>query len=145
VLRRATPRTKPFNMLRVLRGDSDEVRLHSRFIAALVDPALHVLGHALLLEFLNALEVPTGGYGAFSLSGLAVHVEHAGIDILITNDQRQAVLIENKVYAGDQDRQLRRYHDYLRDQGYGAVFVRYLSIDGHSPSQQSLAGLDSEL
>jgi hypothetical protein len=145
LLRRSVPNTSRFNLFLALRGAGDEVRLHSRFIGALLDPENHVLGRELLIDFLREIEVPIAGPESFSLLGLKVQVEHMGIDLLITNADRQAVLIENKIFAGDQEKQLRRYHDELLARKFSPIFVRYLTIDGHAPAEDSLSGLDKEL
>ncbi|WP_180278755.1 PDDEXK-like family protein [Janthinobacterium sp. 13] len=145
LLRRSVPNTARFNLFLALRGAGDEVRLHSRFIGALLDPAYHVLGYELLIDFLREIEVPITGPESFSLLGLKVQVEHMGIDLLITNADRQAVLIENKIFAGDQEKQLRRYYDELLARNFGPIFVRYLTLDGHEASEDSLSGLNKEL
>ncbi|WP_404840898.1 PD-(D/E)XK nuclease family protein [Alkalilimnicola ehrlichii] len=59
---------------------------------------------------------------------------------MITNGDRQAVIIENKIYADDQESQLRRYHDALKQKGYSPIYIRYLTLDGSAPSEESLAG-----
>lgn len=46
----------------------------------------------------------------FAQSGIEVERERDNIDILITNNVRQAVVIENKIGAEDQSQQLQRYH-----------------------------------
>lgn len=145
LLRRSVPKTPRFNLFLALRGASDEVRLHSRFIGALLDPAHHALGEELLIEFLKEIKIPLTGHGCFSLRGLQVQVEYMQIDLLITNADHQAIIIENKIFAGDQEKQLRGYHDAILSRKYSPIFVRYLTIDAHLPSGKSLVGLDKEL
>jgi hypothetical protein len=57
------------------------------------------------------------------------------IDILIFNLRtKQAIIVENKVWAIDQARQLPRYYWELTEQGeYEVLAVVYLSADGHPP------------
>ena len=141
MLKGRVPHVEKFNVFTVLRSESDEVRLHSRFIGSLIDPVYHGLGRAMLEAFLRQLDVPD-----FPLDGAQVHIECSGVDILVLNSRcGKAVIIENKIYAGDQYQQLRRYYDTIKQQGIQDIYVRYLTLDGHSPSKESLWGLDQEL
>lgn len=79
-------------------------------------------------------------------SGRSVRVdrERNHIDILVTNTsqsgERVALIIENKVGAGDQEKQIQRYVRSLINEGYdiASIYVWYLSPDGHAPSAQSV-------
>ncbi|MBX0332941.1 PD-(D/E)XK nuclease family protein [Pontibacter sp. HSC-14F20] len=52
-----------FNIFSVLRSHSDEVRVHSRFIAELLNPkGSHGQGTLFLNLFLNELEFPHSSY-----------------------------------------------------------------------------------
>ena len=55
-------------------------------------------------------------------------------------------MIENKIWAGDQERQLQRNRDALVRQGYDAASIRlmYLTPYGHEPSEQSLGDIPAE-
>ncbi len=139
-------RPEPFNVFAVLRSESDEVNLHSRFLAAL-------LGHrseeeaANLRDFMGCVKkVASGPLRDFALKGVKVERERDYIDILITNDCGQALAIENKIYAGDQEGQLKRYHKNLVKQGYKkeAIHILYLAIDGRNPSKDSVKCLSDE-
>ena len=48
LLKGKVPQAEKFNVFTVSRSDSDEVRLHSRFIGTLIDPAYHGLSKAML-------------------------------------------------------------------------------------------------
>lgn len=124
-------RRDPFNVFTVLRSSSDEVNLHSRFLAALLDR------RANLEDFMKKFGPD------FKLDGAKVERERHNIDILITNDSGRALAIENKIYAADQDRQIKRYHDELKKR-YRDVHVLYLSIDGHPPSNESIGDLGKD-
>lgn len=136
LLRQRYARRPDFNLFTALRGANDEVRLHSRFIAALLDPQAHDLGHAPLQELLSHC-----GISDFSLEGVRVECERWNIDILVTNIHRQALFIENKINAGDQPEQLVRYHQQLQTSGYQEIHACYLSLDGGDPSADSLGDL----
>ena len=100
-------RPEPFNVFSVLHSESDEVNLHSRFLHALLDyqkPEQEIREN--LADFLQHV-----GIKDFEQSNVKVERERYNIDILITNDdKKEAVVIENKIWAGDQPEQLQRYH-----------------------------------
>lgn len=136
-------RPKPFNVFSVLRLERDEVNLHSRFLHALLDykkPAGE--NRENLTDFLRHV-----GVKDFEQRGIRVEKpERYRIDILITNDSRprQAVVIENKIGAGDQPKQLCRYYNTLKDKGYGNIHVLHLTLNGDKPSEHSFCGCHCE-
>ena len=134
-------RQEPFNVFSVLRSTSDEVNLHSRFLHALLDYRKSPDAERRnLIDFLHSV----AGKENFKEEGIKVERERYNIDILITNDARprQAVVIENKIWAGDQPEQLQRYHKTLKDQGYDDIHLLYLTLYGHDPSEYSVGDLD---
>ncbi|MBF8223645.1 PDDEXK-like family protein [Halomonas sp. 328] len=136
LLRQRHARPPGFNLFTTLRGGNDEVRLHSRFLAALLNPRAHGLGAAPLNELLERCAIRD-----FALEGVRVECERWNIDILVTNARRQALLIENKIHADDQPEQLVRYHRRLREAGYREIHVRYLTLEGRDPREDSLGEL----
>ncbi|QKZ04048.1 PD-(D/E)XK nuclease family protein [Pseudomonas eucalypticola] len=137
LLRAKYQRPPGFNLFSVLRSSSDEIRLHSRFLAFLLDPkATHNQGSALLGLLLERL-----GIQNFDMAHARVDVEYQNIDILVRNRAGQAVIIENKIYAGDQEEQLWRYHQRMQAEGSSEVWTTYLTLDGSEPDEQSSKGL----
>lgn len=135
-------RRDPFNVFTALRSPSDEVNLHSRFLHALLDhrkPGAE-RRRANLEDFTKEFW-PTEHMPGFTSDGAKVERERHNIDILITNGSRQALAIENKIYARDQDGQIKRYYCKLKEQRYRDVYVLYLTIDGHDPSEDSRGNL----
>ena len=131
-------RQDPFNIFSVLRSSSDEVNLHSRFLHALLDhkkPGKETREN--LTDFLQHV-----GVKDFEPTNANVERERDNIDILITNGVGQAVGVENKIWAGDQSKQLKRYHQELTKQGYRKIRLLYLTLEGHPPSEDSAGGLD---
>ena len=63
------------------------------------------------------------------------------VDICIENSSGQMIVIENKIFAGDQEHQILRYVEFLRgrlrNRGGVKFPVLYLTPDGHSPSDDS--------
>ena len=145
-----------FNVFSVLRSESDEVNLHSRFLAALLDyRKAPDKPRANLEDFLQTV----AEHGDFKsdeakkrfceaiASGFdvaRVERERDNIDILISNSAGQAVVIENKIWAGDQHRQLQRYHENLEKRGFEDrnIHVLYLTPHGHEPSDDSKGKLE---
>ena len=66
------------------------------------------------------------------------------IDILLENKEA-CIVIENKIYAGDQDRQMERYYQYATSKGFSKekeqIKLVYLTLDGSPPSEKSLGSL----
>jgi hypothetical protein len=59
------------------------------------------------------------------------------VDILIQNDKRQVLVIENKIDATDQDKQLIRYHHFINEK-FNEGHIFYLTLDGSQTSQISI-------
>ena len=132
-------RPEPFNVFSVLRSEHDEVNLHSRFLHALLDYRQPSDGHRENLEdFLRSIV----GIDKLYPDDAMVERESDNIDILIRDpSSMQAVVIENKIWAEDQPQQLWRYAEQLRGQGYTPRLL-YLTLDGHSPYEDSVADLE---
>lgn len=134
-------RGERFNIFDVLGIDSDELS-HSDVIAELLNPkGTHGQGNAFLELFLKTLQ-PDFTFDADHASVTVAREVSVGkdgrIDILITNDMKQAIIIENKIYAPDQPEQLRRYDSYAeKTYGKGNYRIIYLTLDGHEASDQS--------
>ena len=140
--RHRSNRPKPFNVFAVLRSTSDEVNLHSRFLHALLDVVDSVSGERENLEeFVREVVRVTD----FTVARARVQRESNHIDLLISNGQ-EVIVVENKIWAGDQEQQLQRYRDDLVNQGYDAASIRlvYLTPFGHEPSEQSAGDIPVE-
>ncbi|MDA8031236.1 MAG: PD-(D/E)XK nuclease family protein [Pirellulales bacterium] len=141
-----------FNIFSVLGREYDEVQTHSRFLAELLNPkGSHLRGTVFLRLFFGMLrkknfpqklpEIMDGELKFFDVSAEAGTGDLGRIDILIENREK-CIVIENKIYAGDQERQLGRYYDYAKgkfgnDENFAVV---YLTLDGHAPSDYTLYG-----
>ena len=136
-------RPESFNVFSVLRSESDEINLHSRFLAALLD---HVNPGEAQSRNLESFLKHVANIEGFSMQDVAVSRERYNIDILVTNGAKQALVVENKIWAGDQETQLQRYFDDMKRQGFrdDNIFLRYLTPYGHDPSEKSLGNLPKE-
>ena len=153
-----------FNLFQILGMTSNEVKTHSRFIAELLNPkGSHDMGDVFLrlfIEQLNAAEThfdTNNGetltrhfHGFSSYKGESAIVEaYAGkvtetdggrIDILVNCSEGRKIIIENKIYAGDQKLQMIRYDTYGRSTGKEYKLI-YLTLDGKQPSDESKGAL----
>ncbi len=128
-----------FNVFSTLRRSSDEVNLHSRFLHALLEHRTDDQRKN-LRDFLRDVAEVEG----FGWKDAVVGREVENIDLLIDDPKRRtAVIIENKIWAEDQDRQLLRYHENLVARGYSpdAIHFVYLTPFGDPPSEQSVGNL----
>ena len=142
---------KCFNVFSALNMCSDEVRLHSRLLATLLNPkANHGLENEFLKSFLIALGLPED-YITYCKEqivertiGEVTEATGGRIDIIL-EDRGHAVIIENKIYAGDQPNQLLRYHNYgVKTFGENNFKLVYLTLYGNKSSPDSLGGENFE-
>ena len=136
-----------FNVFNVLGVSTDEVRTHSAFIAELLNPqGSHGCGDELLKAFikvipsLNGFDIET--IKAKTQVELSIgqidkdYTEGGRLDIIVHTDTH-AIIIENKIYAGDGWKQLLRYHKYAESRYKNNNRILYLTLDGGCPSDES--------
>lgn len=136
-----------FNVFRILKLESSEVRMHSAFIAELLNPnGSHGQKDVFLELFIKAFcfkerlidtescKVKVeDNIGAINKA----RTEGGRIDITITDKYHHQIIIENKIYAGDQDYQLARYYNYSNE-----ADLIYLTLDGKLPDDNSKRELE---
>ena len=127
-----------YNIFTLFHGFSDEVNLHSNFIASLLDPNGDHYKNDLFLK----LFLETCGIDDFSIdtSRATVFKEFKHIDIYIS-DGKKHIILENKVYAKDQPTQIARYIETIiqnKDAEDEDIYVLYLHPDGDLPKEYSL-------
>lgn len=140
-----------FNIFDILNIRAAETTTHTPFLKNLLDPAgTHGQGNLFLETFLKTF-IPLDKTANFELQNdddynlIEEKATRGGrIDIYIESldiSNRFGIIIENKIYAGDQPKQLERYYDYLIEtlkfKPY-QMMMFYLTVDGSSPSQYSL-------
>ena len=133
-----------YNIFTLFHNFSDEVNLHSNFIASLLDPnGDHYKGDLFLKLFLE-----TCGIDDFSIetSTATIFKEFKHIDIYIS-DGKKHIILENKVYAKDQPTQIARYIDTIQKEGAKDedICVLYLHPDGKLPDNQSFGDYHTRL
>ena len=149
-------RGENYNIFNDLGFMSDEVHLHSMFLANLLNPkGSHGQRGKFLEAFLKMLQKSFPAISADSLEldtaiasvevekyiGRQTDSEGGRIDIYLT-DGKHSIIIENKIYAGDQYHQMLRYWNYGMSQKGNdtekSFVLIYLTLDGCSPSKDSL-------
>jgi len=135
-----------FNIFRILKLESSEVRLHSAFLASLLNPhGSHGQKDAFLNLFVKAFCYKNN---TIDTKSCIVEIEkHTGfispdgteggrIDILIMDRFGNQIIVENKIYAGDQLNQLVRYNKSSPN-----ADLVYLTLDGKAPHTKSFGNL----
>lgn len=127
----------------------NEEMMHSSVIASLLDTrGSHGQKCRFLELFLGCLPEQ---FKSFDPSGARTACERyigqktedmgGRVDICIENSIGQMIVIENKIFAGDQEHQILRYVEFLkgrlRNRGGVEFPVLYLTPGGHSPSDDS--------
>ena len=146
-----------FNIFSVLRLEAKEVRLHSAFLAELLNPkGSHGLRNKFLELFLNMVVRKNKENFYFETEKAKVHVEYyigiisedkksgGRIDLLIEDGKGNAIIIENKINAGDQEYQLLRYNNFAKDKYKSNYKLLYLTKDGGEASEYSTGKEDFE-
>ena len=132
-----------YNLFLSLLDINDEVRLHSRFIYSLLDPnSLHYQKELFLELFIKACGLENFGLDPQTTK---VYKEYENIDIYIT-DGAKHIILENKINAGDQEAQIKRYIKTVQKENDGEadIYMLFLSPQGREPSDYSLSGLKIE-
>lgn len=137
-----------FNVFKILKLETSEVRMHSSLIAELLNPNGSHGQKDIFLRLFADVFCFRGNI--IDTASCTVEVEkHTGkinidrteggrIDILITDKYQNQIIIENKIYAGDQHNQILRYFK----QAPKADLI-YLSLDGREPEEYSKGVLES--
>ena len=130
-----------YNLFKVINMTGDETRVHSAMIADLLNPnGQHQMGDIFLKLFIDRLNELTDPI-SFACNNAKVECEKyigpktdtdgGRLDIYLT-DGTHHIVIENKIYATDQENQLLRYHRFLKrcSKNENDTLLLYLSLDG---------------
>ena len=149
-------RGENYNIFNDLGFMSDEVHLHSMFLANLLNPKG---SHGQRGKFLEAfLKMLQKSFPAISADRLVLDTANASVEVekyigrqtdseggridIYLTDGKHSIIIENKIYAGDQHHQMLRYWNYgmsqKGDDTEKSFVLIYLTLDGCSPSKDSL-------
>ena len=135
-----------FNMFGLLGVDYYE-NTHSSILAELLSPqGSHGLKYKFLQAFIETVKLKDF-IKDFDIQGATVQTEvvvgNGRIDIFIDDNKNHAIIIENKIYAGDQWEQLKRYNAFLfKKYGVANYKIFYLTLNGSDPSEHSGGGVE---
>jgi PD-(D/E)XK nuclease superfamily len=131
-----------FNVFRILKLEASEVRMHSAFLAELLNPkGSHGQKDTFLKLFIEKFCFRKNLFDAGNCSILVEkylgpkdqeNTTGGRLDICIRDKNDHFIVIENKIYAPEQPKQLERYH---KEHHYADLF--YLTLDGSLPSTES--------
>lgn len=137
-----------FNIFSVLHLESDEVRLHSRLLGELLNPKGSHNQNELFLKLFIFVVGLEKQYTNEQIKNAKVTVEEniggipddyskgGRIDLVIKFPNNNEIVIENKIWAGDQYNQLGRYYEQYKNSN-----IIYLTPYGGKPSLESLGKL----
>ena len=136
-----------YNLFSILRIEGSELK-HSALIANLLDPkGSHGCGDAFLRAFFEIALKDAYPFEECTLphsyteyyTGPIAGDTGGRIDILVKSSH-YGLIIENKIYAGDQDKQLTRYDNYgKKDLKADRYLLVYLTLFGNEASEGSTA------
>ena len=132
-----------FNIFEIIGLTTEEVRVHSAFIANLLNPkGTHNQNSKFLELFIkrlgcNNIDIKNTSVECEKYTGRKTDDTGGRLDIVIS-DRLNTIIIENKIYASDQHNQLVRYHKYDEK-----ALLLYLTLDGREPSTDSKRDLTS--
>lgn len=126
-----------FNIFNVINVTTDEVRLHSKFLAELLNPkGSHGQEDIFLQLFIRKFDIKidtaTASVEVEKYIGKRTITTGGSIDIYIYDNLGDSITIENKIYAPDQENQLLRYYNYCDKN------LLYLTLFGDEPSEKSI-------
>lgn len=139
-----------FNIFSILNLSSKEVRLHSSFIAELINPkGTHGFQMKFLELFILELKkhIPVDKINTIDLKKIQTKSEKyigqinkdktrgGRIDIHLEDNRNNRIIIENKIFAGDEENQLLRYYNYDKN-----ALLLYLTLNGDSANIWSTKG-----
>ena len=131
---------KDFNIFSILRIKHKEVSTHTPILAELLDPhGSHRQGAAFLKLFLEMC-IKDQDYTDLEMFRVRSEerTDQGQFDIRIEKEKETCIVIENKIYAGDQPHQLNNYYQDAIESEFNQIKLIYLTLYGSEPSNESL-------
>jgi hypothetical protein len=129
-----------FNIFKILQIESDEVRLHSRILKSFIELNPYGFIDSIPTNYWNKISKPIDGFLRVKLevpcSSLLEETNDGRIDIIV-EFENLLIIIENKIYASDQNQQLVKYHEYGKRSGKDFLLL-YLTPTGKEPTNTSI-------
>ena len=128
----------PFNILHIFKNHTNEVK-NSFLLKEILNTEIN--GTCLRVDFiqyLNTLFNWTLDIQAIQPVEIEKYCDNSGRIDLFIEGKNFTLIIENKIDAGDQPQQLKRYIESVRDEYAKDTYVIYLTRWGYTPSENSL-------
>lgn len=135
-----------FNIFSILNLNTKEVTLHTPILHALLDKKeTHGEGATFCKLFIDTICDEINQNIPFDFTNYTVHKEMSlgeidgkyknggSIDLYLDDQKGNCIIIENKIYAGDQYKQLIRYRNFNPNST-----ILYLTLNGSLPSNNSI-------
>ncbi|GEO06557.1 hypothetical protein AAE02nite_42210 [Adhaeribacter aerolatus] len=124
------------NVFQIVSDTYYRENFHSDILQAILSPnGKHKEGYLFLNLFISFLNRHSrnGWIKKSEYQNTIVERETGRIDILIKDlTSKKAIIIENKIYgASDMDRQIPRYVEYIKNQGFSVDSIVYLVLSGN--------------
>lgn len=139
-----------YNIFRVIDMTANETSVHSAFLADLLSPkGLHGMGDVFLRLFIEQIGLKTDFMTEKACVerekyiGTVTKTTGGRLDILIDDTAGKSIIIENKIYATDQENQLIRYSNYAKSayKNRDNYTLLYLSLDGEVHDEEKTASI----
>lgn len=131
------------NIYSLLNVERDEVMTHEGSIYKIFQTNYNQeINQELFLTFMRAMELEEKYYKTEWEVEKEYFIGDGRIDLFFhSSDNTLAVVVELKIDAGDQEKQLARYYDFMKRSNYADFEIVYLTLDGKEPSEQSKEGI----
>jgi hypothetical protein len=143
--------TPHYNFFRILKIGYLEAKVHTPFLVNLLNPdGTHAQGRLFLDAFLELLSENDQRFTNYLPSNIEIKAEYKTnkgiIDIIISHRHPESkksflIIIENKIFAGDQENQIERYYHYALNElklSEEQITIVYLTPKQFSPSEYSI-------
>lgn len=137
-----------FNIFSILNMETDENLTHSAFIAELLSKSgRHGYNNRFCKLFCEYFDISNSEFNIknykvvteHSIGAISAKYDSGGrIDIFLQDDHGNTIMIENKVYAGEQKKQLIRYQN-----AYPAGKLFFLTLYGDNSTCEEAAKIDN--
>ena len=133
-----------YNVFSMLEQEEKEVTCHSRVIYNLINDCesnkLEKKFLKLFFEKVLVLKEEFDGKKKYTINKEKNLGKYGRADLFIKDNEGKAYLIEIKINAKDQPKQLSRYNQYLKEKYKDNYQIYYLTLNGDDPSNYSLEG-----
>ncbi len=143
---RASFSGEKFNVFSLLKREYDEVHTHTPILADLLNPkGTHGQGSVFARLFLELLDIENlhDDLDDASVTKEKDAGAYGRIDILFET-KNACLVIENKIHADDQSKQLERYYNYVKTKEVKTTNFVYLTLFGSDPSKYAFGSLGNK-